>query len=60
MVLICFSEVNVSRLIGQGGFGVVNLATYRGQHAAMKQLLTNNDDSVKRFRRRASDSSASS
>jgi len=49
-VLISSSEVKVSRLLGKGGFGVVNLATYRGQQIAMKQLLTINDESVKRFR----------
>jgi len=49
-VLISSSEVKVSRLLGKGGFGVVNLATYRGQQTAMKQLLTINDESVKRFR----------
>ena len=49
-VLIKSSEVKVSRLLGKGGFGVVNLATYRGQHTAMKQLLMIDDESVKRFR----------
>ena len=49
-VLIQGTEVNVSRLLGKGGFGVVNLATYRGQQTAVKQLLTINDESVKRFR----------
>ena len=49
-VLISSSEVKVSRLLGKGGFGVVNLATYRCQPTAMKQLLTINDESVKRFR----------
>ena len=49
-VLIDSSELKVERLLGKGGFGVVNLATYRGQQTAMKQLLTINDDSVKRFR----------
>ena len=49
-VLISSSEVKASRLLGKGGFGVVNLATYRGQQTAMKQLLTINDESVKRFR----------
>jgi len=49
-VLISSSEVKVSHLLGKGGFGVVNLATYRGQQTAMKQLLRINDDSVKRFR----------
>ena len=48
-VLIKSSEVKVSRLLGKGGFGVVNLATYRGKQTAMKQLLTINDESVKRF-----------
>jgi len=49
-VLIKSNEVKVERLLGKGGFGVVNLATYRGQKTAMKQLLTINDESVKRFR----------
>jgi len=49
-VLINSAEVRVSRLLGKGGFGVVNLATYRGRQTAMKQLLTIDDDSVKRFR----------
>ena len=49
-VLIESSEIKVDRLLGKGGFGVVNLATYRGQKTAMKQLLTINDESVKRFR----------
>jgi len=49
-VLIESSGVKVDRLLGKGGFGVVNLATYRGQKTAMKQLLTINDESVKRFR----------
>jgi len=49
-VLIDSSEVKVDRLLGKGGFGVVNLATYRGQKTAVKQLLTINDESVKRFR----------
>ena len=49
-VLISSSEVKVERLLGKGGFGIVNLATYRRQKVAMKQLLTINDDSVKRFR----------
>jgi serine/threonine protein kinase len=49
-VLIEGSLVKVERLLGKGGFGVVNLATYNGQHVAMKQLLEISDDSVKRFR----------
>jgi serine/threonine protein kinase len=48
--LIDSKEVKVDRLLGKGGFGVVNLATYRGQLVAQKQLLTINDESVKRFR----------
>ena len=44
------SEVKVVTLLGKGGFGVVNLASYNGQLVAMKQLLTINTDSVKRFR----------
>ena len=49
-VLIPSAEVKVDRLLGKGGFGVVNLASYNGQLVAMKQLLTINVDSVKRFR----------
>jgi len=49
-VLIESSGIKVERMLGKGGFGVVNLATYRGQKTAMKQLLTINDESVKRFR----------
>jgi len=49
-VLIDSSEVKVGRLLGKGSFGVVNLATYRGQSTAVKQLLKINDDAVKRFR----------
>jgi hypothetical protein len=49
-VLILSKEVKVERLLGKGGFGVVNLATYRGQPIAMKQLLQINEESVQRFR----------
>jgi len=49
-VLIPSSEIKVDRLLGKGGFGVVNLATYKGQSLAMKQLLEITDESVKRFR----------
>ena len=49
-VLIDSSEVKFERLLGKGGFGVVNLATYRSQKVAMKQLLTINEESVRRFR----------
>jgi len=44
------SLAQVERLLGKGGFGVVNLAIYRGKEVAMKQLLTIESDSVKRFR----------
>ena len=49
-VLIPSSGIKVDRLLGKGGFGVVNLATYRSQKVAMKQLLTINEESVRRFR----------
>ena len=49
-VLISSTLVKVDRLLGKGGFGVVNLATYKGQQVAMKQLITITKDSVKRFR----------
>jgi serine/threonine protein kinase/ABC-type branched-subunit amino acid transport system substrate-binding protein len=48
--LIDSKEVRVDHLLGKGGFGVVNLATYKEQSVAMKQLLDINEDSVKRFR----------
>ena len=48
-VLIPSSEVKLDRLLGQGGFGVVNLATFRGQEVAMNKLLTIDEDVVKRF-----------
>ena len=49
-VLIPSAEVKVDKLLGKGGFGVVNLATFRGTKVAMKQLLQINDESVQRFR----------
>ena len=49
-VLIESSDVEIQRLLGKGGFGVVNLAKYMGQKVAMKQLITINDENVKRFR----------
>jgi len=48
-VLIPSSEVKLDRLLDQGGFGVVNLATFRGQEVAMNKLLTIDEDVVKRF-----------
>jgi len=49
-VLIPSSQVKVDKLLGKGGFGVVNLASYNGQLVTMKQLLTINAESVLRFR----------
>ncbi|GMI38661.1 hypothetical protein TeGR_g5775 [Tetraparma gracilis] len=49
-VMIDSSELKIDRLLGKGGFGVVNLATYRGTNVAMKQLLTVNEENVLRFR----------
>ena len=49
-VLIKGDEIKVDRLLGKGGFGVVNLATYKGQQIAVKQLLNMTNESVKRFR----------
>ena len=49
-VLIKSSHVRVEGLLGKGGFGVVNLAKYKGQKVAMKQLITINDENVSRFR----------
>ena len=49
-VLIPSEDMRVGRLLGKGGFGEVNLATYKGQEVALKQLLHVKPDSVKRFR----------
>jgi serine/threonine protein kinase len=49
-VLVKSSEVEVDRMLGKGGFGVVNLAKFRGGFVAMKQLLEITEESVKRFR----------
>ena len=49
-VLIKAADLKISRLLAKGGFGVVNLGTFRGQKVAVKQLLVMNDESVKRFR----------
>ncbi|GMI25561.1 hypothetical protein TeGR_g10462 [Tetraparma gracilis] len=50
-VMIDSKEVKAERMLGKGGFGVVNLALYRGGRVAMKQLLTVNEENVLRFRR---------
>ncbi|GMI19262.1 hypothetical protein TeGR_g715, partial [Tetraparma gracilis] len=49
-VMVDSKEVTVDRILGKGGFGVVNLATYRGTKVAMKQLLTVTEENVLRFR----------
>ena len=49
-VLIASSDIKIDRVLGKGGFGVVNLGLYKGQSVAVKQLLAINDESVKRFR----------
>ena len=49
-VCIDSSELKVEKLLGKGGFGVVNLATYRGGFVAAKQLLEIDEESVERFR----------
>jgi hypothetical protein len=49
-VMMESKELKIDRLLGKGGFGVVNLATYRGTKVAMKQLLTVNEENVLRFR----------
>ncbi|GMI30069.1 hypothetical protein TeGR_g6473 [Tetraparma gracilis] len=49
-VMMESKELKVDRLLGKGGFGVVNLAIYRGSKVAMKQLLTVNEENVLRFR----------
>ena len=37
-VMMESKELKIDRLLGKGGFGVVNLATYRGTKVAMKQV----------------------
>ena len=49
-VMIDSMELKIDKLLGKGGFGVVNLAIYRGTKVAMKQLLTVNEENVLRFR----------
>ncbi|GMI34086.1 hypothetical protein TeGR_g2229 [Tetraparma gracilis] len=49
-VMVDSKEVKIDKLLGKGGFGVVNLATCRGGKVAMKQLLTVNEENVLRFR----------
>jgi serine/threonine protein kinase len=49
-VLIPSFELEVVRLLGKGGFGVVNLANYKGQQIAAKTLLNIEQESVQRFR----------
>ncbi|GMI28514.1 hypothetical protein TeGR_g9793 [Tetraparma gracilis] len=49
-VMIESKELKIDKMLGKGGFGVVNLATYRGTKVAMKQLLTVNEENVMRFR----------
>ncbi|GMI24905.1 hypothetical protein TeGR_g14185 [Tetraparma gracilis] len=49
-VMIDGKELKIDKMLGKGGFGVVNLATYRGSKVAMKQLLTVNEENVLRFR----------
>ncbi|GMI31061.1 hypothetical protein TeGR_g8843 [Tetraparma gracilis] len=49
-VMMESKELKIDKLLGKGGFGVANLATYRGTKVAMKQLLTVNEENVLRFR----------
>ncbi|GMI19186.1 hypothetical protein TeGR_g6231 [Tetraparma gracilis] len=49
-VMMDSKELKIDKLLGKGGFGVVNLATYRGTKVAMKQLLTVTEENVLRFR----------
>ncbi|GMI38924.1 hypothetical protein TeGR_g3516, partial [Tetraparma gracilis] len=49
-VMIESKDIKVEKLLGKGGFGVVNLATYRGAKVAVKQLLKVTDENVTRFR----------
>ncbi|GMI25791.1 hypothetical protein TeGR_g6866, partial [Tetraparma gracilis] len=49
-VMMESKELKIDKMLGKGGFGVVNLATYRGTKVAMKQLLTVNEENVLRFR----------
>ncbi|GMI38375.1 hypothetical protein TeGR_g13291, partial [Tetraparma gracilis] len=49
-VMIDSMELQIDKLLGKGGFGVVNLGNYRGIKVAVKQLLTVNEENVLRFR----------
>jgi serine/threonine protein kinase len=49
-VLVPSSAIEIVELLGQGGMGKVHLSKFKGELVAVKQLLTINDDSVRRFR----------
>ena len=49
-VLVDSKDVTVSKLLGKGGFGVVNLGDYMGKPVAVKQLLEITPENVNRFR----------
>eukprot|EP00520_Triparma_pacifica_P017677 CAMPEP_0118651786 /NCGR_PEP_ID=MMETSP0785-20121206/10967_1 /TAXON_ID=91992 /ORGANISM="Bolidomonas pacifica, Strain CCMP 1866" /LENGTH=1363 /DNA_ID=CAMNT_0006544253 /DNA_START=76 /DNA_END=4164 /DNA_ORIENTATION=+ len=55
-VLIPSSKVKIDKMLGQGAFGTVSLATYKadgddeGQKVAIKQLTNIDNDNIKRFR----------
>ncbi len=49
-VLIEPDAVQIDRMIGKGGFGVVYLGVYNGKKVAVKQLLQIDEESVERFR----------
>jgi hypothetical protein len=49
-VLIESKAVKIKCMIGKGGCGIVYLGVWKKQEIAVKQLLTINENSVKRFR----------
>jgi serine/threonine protein kinase len=48
--MIRSQDVKIEGMLGKGGFGVVHLGSWGTEKVAVKQLLTIDRDSVKRFR----------
>jgi len=49
-------EIKFGKILGEGSYGVVYLAQYRGEKVAVKQILSNklNESSIERFKEEVS------